>query len=156
MSQSAAAPPVPGPSQRPRGRRADYRWFDAISTRWLDNDQYGHVNNAVYYLWLDAAVNRWLIEQGALEIDGHGAIGFVVESGCRYHAPVAFPQRISAGVRTAHVGTSSIRYEVGFFADDDDLAAAEAFFVHVYVDRDSRRPQPLSPLLRDLAEGLRA
>ncbi len=142
-------------AQPARGRRADYAWFDPISTRWMDNDPYGHVNNAVYYAWIDSAVNRALIEGGALDIARGPVIGLVVESGCRYFAPISYPETVHAGVRVAHVGRSSVRYEVGLFRNDEDEAAAEGFFVHVYVDRESRRATPLPDPLRAVVEGLR-
>jgi acyl-CoA thioester hydrolase len=128
--------------------RADYRAFRTITTRWMDNDVYGHVNNVVYYSFFDTAVNQLLIEAGALDIHRGEVIGLVVETQCHYFAPVEFPQRIVAGLRVAHRGRSSVRYEVGLFADDDDSAAAAGHFVHVYVDRTSRRPVPLPAALQ--------
>jgi acyl-CoA thioester hydrolase len=134
--------------RNPPGDRAAYARFVSISTRWRDNDIYGHVNNAVYYDWIDTAVNRVLLEAGVLDIHAGPVIGLAVESGCRYHAPAAFPDRIDAGVRVARLGSSSVRYEVGLFRNDDGAAAAEGHFVHVYVDRGTRRPVPLPPALR--------
>jgi acyl-CoA thioester hydrolase len=113
----------------------------------MDNDVYGHVNNVVYYAWFDTAVNGYLIEQGALDIHSGAVIGLVVETQCHYFAPIAFPQRVSAGIRVAHVGKSSVRYEVGLFADEDPLCAAKGHFVHVYVDRATRRPAALPDAL---------
>ena len=130
-----------------RGRDA-YRHFRDIPTRWADNDVYGHVNNVVYYSWFDTAVNAYLIEAGALDIHAGRVIGLVVETGCRYARALAFPETVEAGIRVARIGTSSVRYEVGLFARGDAEAAAEGFFVHVYVDRDTRRPAPLPPELR--------
>lgn len=127
--------------------RMAYRAFVPLTTRWLDNDIYGHMNNAVHYGLFDTAVNGWLIGQGALNIRGD-LIGLVVESGCRYHAEMAFPDRVTAGLRVAHLGTSSVRYEIGLFRNDEDRASAEGFFVHVYVDAITRRPAPLSEPLR--------
>ena len=101
-----------------RTRRADYRRFERIETRWMDNDVYGHVNNVVYYSWFDTAVNRMLIEEGLLDIVAGGTIGVVVETGCRYFASTAFPDAITAGVRVGHLGTSSVRYEIGLFRND--------------------------------------
>jgi acyl-CoA thioester hydrolase len=123
--------------------RADYRAFRSIPTRWMDNDAYGHVNNVVYYSWFDTAVNALLIEWGLLDIHHGATIGLVVETGCRYHRSVAFPDSVEAGVRIARLGTSSIRWEVGLFTAGHEGPAAEGHFVHVYVDRDSRRPRPL-------------
>ena len=133
-------------------RRAAYVHFLPIATRWADNDQYGHVNNVVYYQFFDTVVNRYLIEAGALDVAAGEAIGLVVETSCRYFAPVGFPDTVHAGLRVAHIGTSSVRYEIGVFANEADSAAAQGHFVHVYVDRLSRRPVPLpEPLRRALA-----
>jgi len=139
--------PVPEP-------RSAYKAFRAISTRWMDNDIYGHVNNVVYYSWFDTAVNAHLIEQGVLDIHGGQTIGLVIETQCNYFAPLAFPQNVLAGIRVARIGSSSVRYEVGLYADDAELAAAAGHFVHVYVDRDSRRPAPLPAALRKVLEEL--
>ncbi len=128
--------------------RSAYPAFRPITTRWLDNDVYGHVNNVVYYSWFDTAINAWLIEQGVLDIYAGAAIGLVVESGCQYFAPLSFPQTIDAGIRVGRLGTSSVRYEVGLYAQGADRAAAQGHFVHVYVDRQTRRPVPLPPNLR--------
>ena len=143
--------------QRPTPEpRSAYRAFQTITTRWMDNDVYGHVNNVVYYSWFDTAVNRHLIEQGALDIHSGSTIGLVVETQCHYFSPIAFPQRVTAGIRVAHVGTSSVRYEVGLFAEDDPVCAAKGHFVHVYVDRDNRRPAPLPEALLRSLQALRA
>ncbi|MEI7446358.1 MAG: thioesterase family protein [Burkholderiales bacterium] len=136
--------------------RAAYRHFLPITTRWADNDQYGHVNNVVYYQYFDTVVNRYLIEAGALDVAAGEAIGLVVETSCRYFAPTSFPDTIHAGLRVAHLGTSSVRYEIGLFRGDDPTAAAQGHFVHVYVDRLSRRPVPLPAALRAVLEPLRA
>lgn len=134
---------------RPQAKsREHYRVFRAIGTRWMDNDVYGHVNNVVYYSWFDTAVNAWLIEQGALDIHAGEVIGLVIETQCNYFAPLAFPQTIEAGLRVAHLGSSSVRYEVGLFAQGEPLAAACGHFVHVYVDRQTRRPVPLPNQLK--------
>ena len=140
-----------------RSRRADYRRFEPIETRWSDNDVYGHVNNVVYYAWFDTAVNRMLIAEGLLDIHGAGeSIGLVVETGCRYFASTAFPDAITAGIRVAKLGSSSVRYELGLFKGDDDEAAATGFFVHVYVDPETRRPKPLPEPLRAFVTTLSA
>jgi acyl-CoA thioester hydrolase len=123
--------------------RADYAHFADITTRWIDNDVYGHINNVVYYQFFDTIVNGYLIAQGALDVAKGGVIGLVVETHCNYFKPVAFPERLRAGLRVAKIGTSSVTYDVGIFRDDDDLAAAQGHFVHVYVDRASGRPVPL-------------
>lgn len=140
-------------STRPEERRA-YRAFRAITTRWMDNDAYGHVNNVVYYSWFDTAVNAWLIEQGVLDLHGGATIGLVVETQCNYFAPLAFPQVIEAGIRVAHMGRSSVRYEVGLFAEGAAQAAAQGHFVHVYVDRITRRPMALPERMRTVLETL--
>jgi acyl-CoA thioester hydrolase len=136
-----------------RARRADYRVFAPLDTRWGDNDVYGHVNNVVYYALFDTAVNRLLIQAGVLDIAAGPVIGLVVETGCRFHASLAFPDRVTAGVRVARAGNSSVRYEIGLFREDEDEAAAEGLFVHVYVDRATRRPTPLPTPLRAVVEG---
>ena len=123
--------------------RITYGAFRTISTRWMDNDAYGHVNNVVYYSWFDTAVNALLIEWGLLDIQRGGIIGLVVETGCQYHRSVAFPENVEAGVRIARLGTSSVRWEVGLFTAGHEAPAAEGYFVHVYVDRNTRRPVPL-------------
>jgi acyl-CoA thioester hydrolase len=134
--------------------RSAYRVFRPIGTRWADNDVYGHVNNVVYYSWFDTAVNAYLIEQGALDIHAGEVIGLVIETQCQYFAPLAFPQTVQAGLRVAHMGRSSVRYQVGLFAEGEDLCAACGHFVHVYVDRATRRPVPLPPLLKNTLETL--
>lgn len=136
------------------GKRHDYKAFRAIPTRWMDNDVYGHMNNVVHYSLFDTAVNGWLIEAGALDFHAGEQIGLVVETGCRYHAEIVFPDVVHAGIRVARLGTSSVRYEVGLFRNNAEEAAAEGFFVHVYVDRASRRPKPLNEPLRAALEEL--
>ncbi len=133
-----SARPVPQP-------RASYRAFRTLGTRWMDNDVYGHVNNVVYYSFFDTAVNAWLIEAGALDLERSPVIGLVVETGCHYFAPLSFPQPVEAGLRVAHVGRSSVRYEVGLFAAGAPQCAAAGHFVHVYVDRATRRPVAALP-----------
>ncbi len=128
--------------------RDSYPVFRDISTRWSDNDVYGHVNNVIYYSWFDTAVNAYLIEQGALDIHEGQTIGLVIETQCNYFASLAFPQRVQAGIRVAHLGSSSVRYEVGLFAEGESQSAAAGHFVHVYVDRQSRRPVALPQALR--------
>jgi acyl-CoA thioester hydrolase len=146
----------PSPSVRPQPQpRSAYPVFRPITTRWMDNDMYGHVNNVVYYSWFDTAVNAYLIEQGALDIDAGQVIGLVIETQCNYFAPLAFPQTVHAGIRVAHMGKSSVRYEVGLFAEGSDTAAACGHFVHVYVDRENRRPAPLPDVLKTTLETLR-
>jgi acyl-CoA thioester hydrolase len=132
-------------------RRSDYRHLLTIETRWMDNDVYGHVNNVVYYSFFDTAVNRYLIDEGVLDIRAGETIGFVVETFCTYEKPIAFPDRVTAGIRAARIGTSSVRYEIGIFRNDDDESSAHGHFVHVYVDRGENRPRPIpEPMLAAL------
>ena len=143
-------------SDRPQPQpRSAYRVFRTIGTRWMDNDIYGHVNNVVYYSWFDTAVNGYLIEQGALDIHAGEVIGLVIETQCNYHAPLAFPDTVDAGLRVAHLGRSSVRYEVGLFSSANEQTAASGHFVHVYVDRQTRRPVPLPEALKSALETLR-
>lgn len=137
-------------SQRPAAEsRTAFARFIQITTRWMDNDVYAHVNNVVYYSFFDTAVNQYLIESGALDIRTSTQIGLVVETSCRYFSPIAFPDHVAAGIRVVHLGSSSVRYEVGLFRNDEEIAAAQGHFVHVYVDRATNRPAPLSKTLRD-------
>jgi acyl-CoA thioester hydrolase len=136
-------------SHRPAAdARAAFARFTQITTRWMDNDVYGHVNNVVYYSFFDTAVNQYLVESGCLDIQASTEIGLVVETSCRYFNPIAFPDRVVAGIRVAHLGTTSVRYEVGLFRNDEDTASAQGHFVHVYVERATNRPAPLSETLR--------
>lgn len=130
---------------RPKpGTRADYTAFSVITTRWLDNDMYGHMNNAMHYQLFDTAVNGHLIEQGVLDLKTSETVFLVVETGCVYHGELAFPDVIHAGIRVARLGGSSVHYEIGLFRNDDNTAAAEGRFVHVNVDRVTRRPVPIA------------
>ncbi len=129
---TVATKPLPEP-------HSAYRHFQRITTRWSDNDAYGHVNNVVYYSWFDTAVNTFLLEKGVLDIHQGSTIGLVVETGCNYFAPLAFPETVEVGIRVAHMGRSSVRYELGIFGADDAMAA-KGHFVHVYVDSKTRRP----------------
>jgi acyl-CoA thioester hydrolase len=122
-----------------KGRDA-YRAWREIGTRWADNDSYGHVNNTVYYQWFDTAVNAWLIEAGLLDAAAGDPIGLVVETGCRYARPLAYPEPVEVGLAVERLGRSSVRYRLGVFAKGAQDAAAEGYFVHVYVGRESRRP----------------
>ncbi len=131
--------------------RADFPHFLQINTRWSDNDLYGHVNNVVYYSHFDTVVNDYLIRHGALDLETGETIGLVVETHCSYFASLAFPQRIDAGLRVTRLGTTSVRYEVGIFGEGSETPAAQGHFVHVYVDRETRRPIPLpAPLVAAL------
>ncbi len=131
-----------------------YRVFRTIGTRWMDNDAYGHVNNVVYYSWFDTAVNAFLIEQGVLDIEHSETIGLVIETQCNYFSPLAFPQTVEAGIRVVRLGASSVRYEVGLFARGEALSAARGHFIHVYVDRKTRRPTALPANLKTVLETL--
>lgn len=135
-------------------KRGDYAGFVPITTRWSDNDIYGHINNAIVYFYFDTAVNQLLINSGALDIHNGAVIGLVVETRCAYHAPMAFPNPLTAGVRVEHIGKSSVRYGVALFEGDIEIAAAHGEFTHVYVDRETRRPQPLPTDLRSVLHSL--
>ena len=141
-------------SREPLKGRGSYRAWREIATRWADNDQYGHVNNIVYYGWFDTAVNAWLIEAGLLDLEKGDPIGLVVETGCRYARPLSFPETVEIGLAVEHVGTSSVRYRLGAFAAGSEEASAEGHFTHVYVDRETRRPKPLPAEWREKLESL--
>ena len=123
--------------------RSAYAHFDTISTRWMDNDIYEHVNNVTYYTYFASAVTRYLIDAGVLDIHEGSVIGLVVETHCNYFAPLAFPRNVDVGIRVAKIGSSSVRYEIGLFDEGQPLSAASGHFVHVYVDRVTRRPSSL-------------
>lgn len=135
-------------------RRSDYLHFQDITTRWADNDAYGHVNNVVYYSWFDTVVNAFLINNGVLDIEDSPVIGLVIETKCNYFDPVAFPDVISAGLRVTKLGNSSVRYEVGIFREGEDSASAQGHFIHVYVDRLTRRPAAIPDTMRSLLKNL--
>jgi acyl-CoA thioester hydrolase len=125
-----------------------YAHFIDITTRWNDNDPYGHINNVVYYEYFDTVTNAYLIDKGVLDINRGAVIGLMVETHCNYFRPIAFPEKVCAGMRVARLGTSSVRYEVGIFRNDEDLASAQGYVVHVYVDRVSGKPVPLPEALK--------
>ena len=135
---------------------AAFPYVADITTRWMDNDVYGHINDVTYYSFFDTVVANWLIESGVLDIATSPVVGLVVDTQCSYFASIAFPDRVRAGLRVAHVGTSSVRYEIGIFRNDDQAAAAQGHFVHVYVERASNKPMPLSDKHKKALEGLRA
>jgi acyl-CoA thioester hydrolase len=135
-------------------RRGDYPAFLAIATRWMDNDTYGHVNNVTYYAYFDTVVNEHLIRAGGLDIRNGSAIGIVVETACRFHKPLSFPDIVDAGLRVAAIGRSSVRYEIALFRQDDDEPAATGRFVHVWVDRAHRRPVSVPAPIRAALEPL--
>lgn len=128
--------------------RGSYRHFLPITTRWMDNDVYGHVNNVVYYSYFDTVANRFLIEAGGLDIHNDPVIGLVVETKCTYRQPLAFPETVEAGLRVRRIGQSSVTYEIGLFREGAEEPAAFGYFVHVYVDRQSRRPVPVPEKLK--------
>lgn len=134
--------------------RERYPHFLAIPTRWIDNDIYGHVNNVRYYEYFDTVINRYLIEAGGLDIHGGGVIGIAVETMCRFHRSLVFPDVIDAGLRVGRLGTSSVRYEVGLFRAGEPAPAATGHFVHVFVERASQRPTPIPAPLRSALEAL--
>ena len=129
--------------------------FLAIPTRWMDNDLYGHVNNVVYYSYFDTVINQYLIAQGGLDIAQAPVIGIAAESLCRFRRELTFPQVVEAGLRVAHLGNSSVRYEIGLFTQDQEQAAATGYFVHVFVRRDTNKPVPIPSTIRQALERLR-
>jgi len=148
MSKSQRTPPA---------HRSAFKHFRVIPTRWLDNDVYGHVNNVVYYAYFDTLINRYLIDPGGLDIHAGQIIGIAVETSCRFHRSFSYPEDIDAGLRVGRLGTSSVRYEIGLFGIGEDEARADGHFVHVFVDRETRRPVPMPARLREalarLADG---
>jgi acyl-CoA thioester hydrolase len=135
--------------------RSQYKVWRRFTTRWADNDAYAHVNNTVFYQWFDSAVNGWLVDKGMLDVDKGDPIGLVVSTSCSYFAPVAFPDDVDVGFAVAELGRSSIRYRIGVFAPGDETAAAQGEFVHVVVDRETRRPVPIPPEWRIKLEAIR-
>jgi acyl-CoA thioester hydrolase len=142
------------PNERPT--LAAYPYVTPITTRWMDNDIYGHVNNVAYYSFFDSAANRFLIERGKLDIAAGPVIGLVVESRCAYHAPLAYPQELRAGVRVDHLGNRAVTYGIAIFGPGEELAAAHGHFVHVFVDRQTRTPTPIPDAVRAALETIRA
>jgi acyl-CoA thioester hydrolase len=141
----------------PPGTRAEYRWFCTMGTRWMDNDIYAHMNNVNHYSFFDTLVARFLLAHGVLDLKTSPHVGLVVETGCRYHAPMALPDEVTGGLRVKRLGSSSITYEVALFRNEDQSAAAEGHFVHVYVDRaEQSRTVPLPEALRRAAEAHKA
>ncbi len=144
MSDQKLAPP----------KRSDFVAFEEIHSRWMDNDAYGHINNVVYYSFFDTAVNRYLIERNVLDVLKSEAIGFVIETQCKYFSPIAYPDLIHVGLKVTHVGNSSVKYEVAIFKNDDDIASAAGSFVHVYVNRSTNKPTPIPQDVREILTGL--
>ena len=135
-------------------RRADYAWFGPVTARWMDNDVYGHVNNAHYYSYFDTVINQYLIERGGLDIHASTVVGFVVSSSCDFLRPVAYPERLEVGLRVDRTGTSSVHYRVALFAAGDDAARAAGKVVHVFVDRASSSPVPIPAPIRRALEAI--
>ncbi len=133
----------------------EYAHWQPVPTRWKDNDVYGHVNNVVHYALMDTVINTWLIERGGLDVHAGQVIGLCVESHCNYHGSVAFPDVLAVGLRVAHLGRSSVRYEIGIFREDRAELIAEGHFVHVFVDRESRRPVEVTGKLRESLAALK-
>ncbi|MDB5801417.1 MAG: thioesterase superfamily protein [Rhodocyclales bacterium] len=127
--------------------RQQFPHFLAISTRWLDNDVYNHVNNVNYYSFFDTVVNEYMLREGVLSLDA-GPVCLVVETGCQYFSPISFPDIVNCGLRVAHLGTSSVRFEIGVFRNDDETAAAQGHFVHVCCDRETHRPLTMPESMR--------
>jgi acyl-CoA thioester hydrolase len=140
---------------RPKpGRRADYRWFHEITTRWMDNDAFQHVNNVNYFSFFDTAVTYFEMSTGAVDLLNGAVRCVVVEVACRYHVSISWPDRVHVGLRVTRIGTSSVRYEIGIFRNDDDSASAEGHFVHVFVERESQRPVPVPGASREILQGI--
>ena len=131
---------------------SSYRYFVPITTRWMDNDTYGHINNVVYYSYFDSAANLFLIREGGLDIEHAPVIALVVESRCNYHQALAYPDALRAGVRVDKLGKTSVTYGIGIFREGEDSAAAHGHFVHVFVDRQTRRPAPIPSSIRKALE----
>ncbi len=140
--------------EQPKHLRRDYKHFQSITTRWHDNDIYGHVNNVVYYGFFDTAVNNYLIQQGGLDIQDGDIVGFVVSSACDYFASIAYPDLIEVGLRVARLGSSSVQYELAIFREGEQEACAAGRFVHVFVERASNRPTTIPGRLRAALEAL--
>ena len=140
--------------QKPQITRSEYPHFVTLPTRWMDNDIYGHINNALYYAFFDTAINQYLIAEGGLDITDGEVIAFAAESQCQYLAALAFPDVLEVGLRVGKLGNSSVRYELGVFKQGETLAAAAGYFVHVFVDRVTRRPVPMPNRIRAALERL--
>jgi acyl-CoA thioester hydrolase len=143
--------PHPQPSTR-----TDYAFITPITTRWSDNDIYGHVNNVTYYSYFDTVANTYLIEYGHLNIHNDQVVGYVVNSGCNYYAPVAFPDKLEGGLRVNRLGVSSVEYGVAIFKEGEDIAIADGHFVHVFVDRQSNQSVPIPDMIRKALERIKA
>jgi acyl-CoA thioester hydrolase len=138
----------------PTETRAAYKHFLTIPTRWKDNDVYQHVNNTEYYSYFDTVINEYLIREGGLDYENGSVVGLAIETQCKFHKPIKFPQVVDAGLRIGKLGNSSVRYEVGIFISGDAMCAAHGHFVHVFVQRPENRPTPIPPGLRAAMEKL--
>ncbi len=132
--------------------RDEFGLFRSLQTRWSDNDIYGHLNNVVHYKLFDTAINGWLLDEGILTLDKPAFIGLVVETGCSYFSEIRFPDKVVAGIRVGRIGTSSVRYEIALFRNEDETASAQGYFIHVYVDPDNKKPQPLETAFKGRLE----
>ena len=141
-------------AEKPKVERSDYYHFCSVRTRWMDNDIYGHVNNVQYYSFFDTAINQYLIEQGGLDIAAGDVIGLAAETHCQFLNSISFPEKVEVGLRVGKLGNSSVRYELGIFVEGCDDAAAVGWFVHVFVDRQTRRAAPMPDRLRAALERL--
>lgn len=137
-----------------RLKRADFRLFRTIPTRWADNDVFGHVNNVVYYNWFDTVVNAWLIEQGFLDVKESPVVGLVVGTRCDYFESVAFPETVEGALAVERLGRSSVTYRIGIFREGAELTAAQGLFTHVYVERAAQKPEPIPEGLRAALAGI--
>ena len=135
-------------------QRASYRYFTDITTRWMDNDIYGHINNVVYYSYFDSVANKYLIEEGGLNIKNSQVVGFVVASNCQYTSPIAYPQAIEAGLRVNRLGNSSVEYGIGIFQQGSAVASAIGTFTHVFVDRSTDKPVAIPDPIRSALEAV--
>ena len=131
-------------------RRADYKTFQVVPTRWNDNDSFGHLNNAVHYSLFDTAIASWLMQNTSLDAGNDDQICVVVENGCNYFEEISFPDVVTVGLRITHIGTTSVRYEIGLFRNEDEVTSARGHFVHVYINEKTRSPEPMPPSLREL------
>lgn len=142
--------------RKPPERRDDYFHFRTMPTRWMDNDVFGHVNNVNYYSFFDTLLNRYLIDEGGFDFMADPTVGVAVETYCRFHKSFAYPEEIQGGLRIGHLGQSSVRYEIGLFADGEDTARADGHFIHVFVDRPTNKPVAIPADLRAALERIKA
>jgi acyl-CoA thioester hydrolase len=135
-------------------QKNSYRWFNSITTRWMDNDQYGHVNNVTYYSYFDTATNKFLINQGGLDVQNGKQIGYIVDSRCQYYAPIAYPETITVGLSVERIGTSSVTYLLAIFKEGEEKASAQGAMTHVFVNRETGKPEPIAAEMRAALESL--